>query len=66
MATFSPAQLVYDNPLIGRYASKEMAFLWSPVYKITTWRKLWLTLAKSEKELGLNITDEQIKAMEVT
>ncbi|SNX55444.1 adenylosuccinate lyase [Thermoanaerobacterium sp. RBIITD] len=55
---------LYENPLITRYASKEMAEIFSDDEKFKTWRKLWIALAKSEKELGLNITDEQIKEME--
>jgi adenylosuccinate lyase len=54
----------YQNPLTGRYASKEMSFNWSPQMKHSTWRRLWLALARSEKELGLNITDKQIAEME--
>ncbi|MBE3592607.1 MAG: adenylosuccinate lyase [Thermoanaerobacter sp.] len=54
----------YQNPLITRYASKEMAQIFSDDEKFKTWRRLWVALAKSEKELGLNITDEQIKEME--
>lgn len=50
----------YESPLCSRYASKEMQFIFSPDMKFTTWRKLWIALAESEKELGLNITDEQI------
>ncbi|OON97952.1 MAG: adenylosuccinate lyase [Epulopiscium sp. Nele67-Bin005] len=50
----------YKSPLEGRYASKEMLYLFSEDKKFTTWRKLWVTLAETEKELGLNITDEQI------
>ena len=50
----------YDNPLIGRYASREMAALWSPRRKFSTWRKLWVALAEAEKELGLPIKEEQI------
>lgn len=50
----------YSNPLQERYASPEMLYLFSPHKKFTTWRKLWVALAESEKELGLNITDEQI------
>jgi adenylosuccinate lyase len=50
----------YDNPLIKRYASKEMSFDFSPQFKFQTWRKLWIILAESEKELGLPITDEQV------
>ena len=50
----------YQNPLISRYASKEMSFIFSEDYKFSTWRKLWVALAESEMELGLNITQEQI------
>ena len=49
--------------LMGRYASKEMSYVWSPDMKFSTWRKLWIALATAEKELGLNITDEQIAEM---
>ena len=51
---------VYENPLITRYASKEMARNFSDDKRFKLWRKLWIALAESEKELGLNITDEQI------
>jgi adenylosuccinate lyase len=54
----------YTNPLITRYASKEMSYIFSDEKKFSTWRKLWVALAKSEKELGLNISDEQIDEME--
>lgn len=50
----------YNTPLNTRYASKEMSYLFSEEKKFKTWRKLWVVLAESEKELGLNITDEQI------
>lgn len=50
----------YQNPLISRYASKEMSYIFSEDYKFTTWRKLWVALAESEMELGLNITVEQV------
>ncbi len=50
----------YETPLNSRYASKEMQYIFSPDFKFKTWRKLWIALAESEKELGLNITDEQI------
>ena len=50
----------YTSPLSERYASKEMQYIFSQDKKFTTWRKLWIALAESEKELGLNITDEQI------
>lgn len=53
----------YENPLITRYGSKEMAQLFSDDKKFRTWRKLWIALAEGEKELGLNITDEQITEM---
>ncbi len=53
----------YENPLISRYASRDMSFLWSPQKKHSTWRRLWLALAESEQELGLSITDEQLEAM---
>ncbi|WP_185852277.1 adenylosuccinate lyase [Blattabacterium cuenoti] len=51
---------VYKNPLIERYSSKEMLYNFSPKKKFLTWRKLWLYLAEIQKELGLNIRDEQI------
>ena len=50
----------YENPLISRYASREMAEIWGAQRKHETWRRLWLALAEAEKELGLPITDEQI------
>lgn len=50
----------YTSPLSKRYASKEMQYLFSQEKKFRTWRKLWIALAETEKELGLNITDEQI------
>jgi len=53
----------YQNPLTGRYASKEMSFNWSPQKKHATWRRLWLALAQCEKELGLNISEKQIEQM---
>ncbi|MEI8246936.1 MAG: adenylosuccinate lyase [Lentisphaerota bacterium] len=53
----------YQNPLTGRYASKEMSFNWSPQNKHSTWRRLWLALAEEEKLLGLAITEQQINEM---
>ncbi len=50
----------YQSPLSERYASKEMQYIFSPDMKFRTWRKLWIALAETEKELGLNITQEQI------
>lgn len=53
----------YNNPLLERYASADMSFIFSPQNKFSTWRKLWIVLAECEKELGLAITDEQIEEM---
>lgn len=53
----------YNSPLNTRYASKEMGYIFSDEMKFKTWRKLWVALAEGEKELGLNITDEQIKEL---
>lgn len=50
----------YQSPLSERYASKEMQYIFSPDMKFKTWRKLWIALAETEKELGLDITEEQI------
>jgi adenylosuccinate lyase len=54
----------YVSPLSDRYASKEMSYLFSPHYKFLTWRKLWIALAKSQKALGLAITDKQIAELQ--
>lgn len=54
----------YENPLVERYASKEMLKIFSPLNKYTIWHKLWLCLAQTQKELGLSISDEQITEME--
>jgi adenylosuccinate lyase len=54
---------VYNNPLLERYAGKEMSYIFSPDFKFSTWRKLWIALAQCEKELGLPITSEQIAEM---
>ena len=51
---------IYENPLIGRYAGKEMSENFSERKRITLWRRLWIALAESEKELGLPISDGQI------
>ena len=53
----------YVSPLSERYASKEMQYIFSPDMKFRTWRRLWIALAETEKELGLNITQEQINEL---
>jgi len=53
----------YVSPLSERYASREMQYIFSPDMKFSTWRRLWIALAETEKELGLPITDEQIAEM---
>ena len=50
----------YENPLITRYASREMSELWSAQRKFSTWRRLWVALAEAERELGLNISEAQV------
>ena len=54
---------LYSTPLNSRYASKEMSYLFSDEMKFKTWRKLWVALAESERELGLNISEEQINEL---
>lgn len=54
----------YVSPLCQRYASKQMQYVFSPDFKFGTWRRLWVALAKAEKSLGIDITDEQIREME--
>ncbi len=53
----------YSNPLLERYASKQMSYIFSPKFKFSTWRRLWVALAECQKELGLSISDEQIDEM---
>ena len=53
----------YTSPLSGRYPSEAMNYIWSETSKYSTWRKLWIALAETEKELGIDITDEQINEM---
>src|SRR5512135_3177778 len=50
----------YENPLITRYASREMSELWSAQRKFSTWRRLWVALAEAERALGLNISEAQV------
>jgi len=57
------SQDTYDNPLISRYATREMAVLFGQRTRIGAWRRLWLWLAEAEQELGLDISDEQIAEM---
>jgi len=63
MEVFMTRTDLYSTPLNSRYASKEMSFLFSDDMKFTTWRKLWVALAECEKELGLNITEEQVNEL---
>lgn len=53
----------YNTPLSGRYPSEQMNYIWSDDSKYSTWRKLWVALSETEKELGIDITDEQISQM---
>lgn len=55
--------LLYENPLISRYASRSMASLWGAQKKFSTWRRLWVWLAEAEQELGLPITDAQLNEL---
>src|SRR5215218_11285525 len=50
----------YQNPLVTRYAGREMAQLWSPQRKFSTWRRLWVALAEAQRQLGLNIAESQV------
>ena len=54
----------YENPLISRYASAEMAELFSPQRKFSTWRRIWIALAQAQQELGLGVTTEQIDQLQ--
>lgn len=56
----------FEHPLSSRYASKAMVRLLSPLYRMRVWRRLWIALAESERELGLPITEEQIAEMRQT
>ena len=51
---------VYASPLVRRYAGRKMCELWGEQRKVSIWRRLWLALAEGEKQLGLDISDEQI------
>ena len=54
----------YESPFCTRYASKEMQYIFSADKKFTTWRKLWVALARAEMKLGLNVTQEQVDELE--
>ena len=54
---------VYENPLCLRYSGERMKHIFSADFKFSTWRRLWIALAEAEKELGLDITDEQLDEM---
>ncbi len=55
---------IYESPLSSRYASDQMQYIFSPDKKFSTWRRLWIALARAEMELGLPVTQEQIDQME--
>lgn len=57
-------KLIYESPLSSRYASEQMQYIFSPDKKFSTWRRLWIALARAEMELGLPVTQEQIDQME--
>lgn len=57
---------IYENPLITRYASRDMAGIWSAQRKHSTWRRLWLALAEAQQQLGLDISDAQLSEMRQT
>ena len=54
----------YESPLSSRYASPEMLYIFSPDKKFSTWRRLWVALARAEMELGLPVTQEQVEELE--
>jgi len=64
MTDVPPQYNTYTTPLTSRYASPEMCKLFSPATRHSTWRKLWLDLARAEKELGLEIPEDAINQME--
>ena len=54
----------YESPLSSRYASNKMQYIFSPDKKFSTWRRLWVALARAEMELGLPVTQEQVDELE--
>ena len=63
MAVIDGPDTAYRNPLVERYASREMSMIFSPAFKFRTWRRLWLALAEAQQSLGLEIPDSAIAAM---
>lgn len=63
MSSHNNCHNVYVNPLLERYASAEMSFLFSPNFKFTTWRRLWIALAEAQQQLGLQVSKVQIHEM---
>lgn len=59
-ATTADEPMTWDNPLVSRYASSEMAAIWADANRYRTWRRVWLALAESEAKLGLPVTEEQL------
>ena len=60
------SKTIYESPLSSRYASDKMQYIFSPDKKFSTWRRLWVALARAEMELGLPITQEQVDELERT
>ena len=58
------SKATYESPLASRYASDEMLYIFSPDKKFSTWRRLWIALARAEMELGLPVTQEQVSELE--
>ena len=63
MSDIESGNLVYENPLIARYASREMSQKWGSQKKFSTWRRLWLILAQAQQKLGLAISNDQIREL---
>ena len=61
--TMSQSHQIYENPLTTRYASRAMAELWGDQHKYGTWRRLWIALAEAQRELGLDIREQQLEEM---
>ena len=63
IVTMNQDRIKYQSPLLSRYSSEEMLYVFSDEFKFTTWRELWIALAEAEKELGLPITKQQIEEL---